>query len=200
MVKKLQAKLAKAKAKKGFTLVELIVVIAIIAVLAAILIPTLSSQIKKSQITSYDTTAKKLVEETNNFIADYTNKGGAYATAAGSITIDITGGAATINMNSMYSDSTVTDKTGTFEERMAEDMTWKANGHAAIYIDEHGKAYAAWYTESATAPATAGFSKTGDVVTPAFNFKDAKNEGVDAGNGVVVGTSPKVSGTGTELA
>lgn len=202
MVKKLQAKLAKAKAKKGFTLVELIVVIAIIAVLAAILIPTLSSQIQKSQVTSCDTTAKKLVEEANNFIADYTNKGGAYYMKGDKqIEIDITGGAADVKMNGMYDDTTVTAKTGTFAEKMLEDMTWKSNGHAAIYLDETGKAYAAWYTESATKPTTVGFTKDASgAVTPSFSWKDAKHEGVDAGEGIVIGTSPKVSGDGTELA
>ncbi|MCL2755115.1 MAG: prepilin-type N-terminal cleavage/methylation domain-containing protein, partial [Oscillospiraceae bacterium] len=39
------------KAKKGFTLVELIVVIAIIAILAAILIPLLVNHVRNSRCT-----------------------------------------------------------------------------------------------------------------------------------------------------
>jgi len=53
-IKKLQA----LKAKKGFTLVELIVVIAIIAVLAAILIPILLNWVTQSNISAANGDAK----------------------------------------------------------------------------------------------------------------------------------------------
>lgn len=56
MIKKLQ----KLKAKKGFTLVELIVVIAIIGVLAAILVPTMLGYVENSRITSADQIAKTI--------------------------------------------------------------------------------------------------------------------------------------------
>ncbi|MGN0680357.1 MAG: type II secretion system protein [Oscillospiraceae bacterium] len=71
MIKKLQA----LKAKKGFTLVELIVVIAIIGVLAAILVPTMLGMVTKSRVTSADSTAKSLRDEIGNFLTDADSAG-----------------------------------------------------------------------------------------------------------------------------
>ncbi len=72
MLKKLQA----LKAKKGFTLVELIVVIAIIAVLAAILVPTLLNQVTQSRITSANSTATTIRDTINTWLVSENAKNG----------------------------------------------------------------------------------------------------------------------------
>ena len=56
------------KSKKAFTIVELVIVIAVIAVLAAVLIPTFSNITKKAKESAY------LQERTNQQIADMTEK------------------------------------------------------------------------------------------------------------------------------
>ena len=72
--------LTKMKKKKGFTLIELMAVIAIIAILAAVLVPTVSGYITRSKKTAIITQVRYVVTaiETHN------------ATAVGDNAIDLT--------------------------------------------------------------------------------------------------------------
>lgn len=97
--------------KKGFTIVELVIVIAVIAILAAVLIPTFSGVIKKANQSAVQQTAAALYKEAYALdLADGTLNGQegttAIQTVAGKpVTYTASQSGDTITVNFSYTDS-----------------------------------------------------------------------------------------------
>lgn len=107
--------------KKGFTLIELIVVIAIIGVLAAILVPAMLGYVKKSKVSSANSAANTLQKAINTALVEIdeeTEEASAIVsfdgTTAGSVSV---GQAPT---TSGYSDSNTYKKIQNYMDKIAK--------------------------------------------------------------------------------
>lgn len=89
---KLKALLAKKGSNKGFTLMEMIIVIAIIAILIALIAPNLISYLNTANETKVKANAKVCYTSANAWVAQQKVKGLSVGPATGTATITYSGG------------------------------------------------------------------------------------------------------------
>ncbi|MBP5431764.1 prepilin-type N-terminal cleavage/methylation domain-containing protein [Ruminococcus sp.] len=127
--------------KKGFTLIELIVVIAIIGVLAAILVPSMLGYVKKSKISSANSAASSLQKAINTALIEIDEE-----TEEGSDIYAIERTAKGASSVSVYADSAKTAFTWT-------DNNYKTDGGTIVwnkirhYMDKASKCMFLAYCE-----------------------------------------------------
>lgn len=91
------ARIGKKKKVKGFTLVELIVVIAIIGVLAVVLVPNMMKYVKNARLTKENDAAAKIADQANLIASDLEAQGNSLSgTYTASVTLK-SGGSNTAN-------------------------------------------------------------------------------------------------------
>lgn len=122
----------KATKQQGFTLIELMIVVAVIGVLAAVAVPTYQSYIAKSEtasalatLTALKTPIETTTLETGTFPADLSAAGVSISYALGNIAlVDQSGGAGTIEIEFRSGDSSPKIATNKLNLKRTEVGSW----------------------------------------------------------------------------
>ena len=187
MIKKLQA----LKAKKGFTLVELVVVIDILAILAAIAIPVVSSTITSSQRSSAKANAQTIetaIKEADAAISAkddtvFVNKTGATAfkASSGSLTLQNISDAKAIDsaITATYQIDGVQNYIAYYDNDTQKVVFLGQKSGTTGYLDVDGKAYTTG-TSGVVALSTTSNNKQ-VVATVSFNGTGKATQGTTGG-------------------